>query len=396
MDGDPEVVVIGGGLAGQRVCETLRLLGHEGRVRMLCEERHAPYDRPPLSKGVLSGELDGAAPLLRPERWYGEHDVELLLGARANAVDVTGRCVELADGSRLPYERLVIATGSRPRRLPALALGDFVCELRTIDDARALRELLVHAVERLVIVGAGLIGMEVACAAVALGIEVTMIESAASALERELPPPLGAWIARMHTRAGVELMLGRGVEDVRVLPRGGELRLSDGRTLRADLVVVAVGTVPATRFLAGSGLPPGALVVDVAGRTALPGVYAAGDAVCFPDACSGRPLQTAHWEAAAHQGAAVARAIVGSPAQAPPPPTFWSEQYGVRFDFVGHAEQADRLELDGDVERADFTAWLLDGERPVAALLAGRSAALPAARAAIAAGRRGAVLARVA
>jgi 3-phenylpropionate/trans-cinnamate dioxygenase ferredoxin reductase subunit len=382
----PDVVVVGGGLAAQRVCETLRRLGHDGRVRVLCEEPHPPYDRPPLSKGVLTGELDTATPVLRPPDWYLANEVELLLGARARSVDPASRRVELQDGSSLPYDELVIATGSRPRRLPALPLGEAVRELRTIDDARSLREALSSGIERLVIVGAGLIGMEVASSAVSLGLDVTLVEAAPTPLARVLPAALGRWITRLQTRAGVEVWLERSVEHLRWRPSGAELTLSDGRTLAADLVLVATGTQPAARLLAAAGLDGGALEVDAGGRSALPHVYAAGDAACFPDPVSGRHIPTPHWEAAAHQGAAVAHSIVGVPAKAVQPPMFWSDQHGVRIQFVGHAGDADRLELDGDPESGDFTAWLMAGRRPLGALLVGRPRALPAARARIAAG----------
>ena len=386
MAPDPEVVVIGGGLAAQRVSETLRRLGHTGRLRVLCEEPHAPYDRPPLSKGVLTGERDAAVPLLRPPDWYVANEVELLLGARATSVDPSTRRVQLHDGSTLPYERLVVATGSRPRRLPALALGESVCELRTVDDARALRESMSSGIERLVIVGAGLIGMEVASAAVSLGLAVTLIEAARAPLARVLPAALGGWLVRMHARAGVDVILERSVDAMRWRPRGVELTLNDGRTIGADLVLVATGTVPATKLLADAALEGGALRVDAAGRTSVPDVYAAGDVACFPDPFSGRHVPTPHWEAAAHQGAAVAAAIVGADAKPASPPMFWSDQHGVRIQFVGHAGGADRLELDGDPELADFTAWLMAGERPLAALLVGRPRALGGVRARIAAG----------
>ena len=378
---DVDVLIAGGGLAAQRTCETLRRLGYDGRVRLLCEERHAPYDRPPLSKAILTGERGSGTPWLRPAGWYREHDVELMLGARASALDPAARRVDLDDGACLRYRQLVVATGSQPRRLSALPLGDAVRELRTIDDARALRELLARDVEHLAIVGAGLIGMEVASSATALGIAVTLIEAAPTPLARALPASLGRWLAELHERAGVEVLLERAVD--RVGNDGGhvELALNDGRSVVADLVLVATGTVAATGWLADTGLgSAGAIHVDAGGRSALPGIYAAGDAACFPDPATGCHLPTQHWEAAAHQGAAVARAIVGEPDQAAQPPMFWTDQHGVRIQFVGHAGTADRIDIDGDPHTPDFTAWLIAGERPVGALLEGRARALADAR----------------
>jgi 3-phenylpropionate/trans-cinnamate dioxygenase ferredoxin reductase subunit len=234
---DVDVLIAGGGLAAPRTAETRRRHGYDGRVRVLCDEPHAPYDRPPLSKAVLTGERGPETPLLRPARWYADHEVELLLGARAAFVDPTARRVRLEDGACLRYGRLVIATGSRPRRLPVLPLGDKVHELRTIDDARALRDALSRDIGRLAIVGAGLVGMEVASSATALGVDVTLIEAAPTPLGRALPPALGSWLAALHTRAGVEVLLGRAVNGVR--DNGGrvELELSDGQRIDRKSVV---------------------------------------------------------------------------------------------------------------------------------------------------------------
>jgi 3-phenylpropionate/trans-cinnamate dioxygenase ferredoxin reductase subunit len=385
---DVDVLIAGGGLAAQRTAETLRRLGYDGRVRMLCDEPHAPYDRPPLSKTVLTGERGPETPILRPPHWYAEHEVELLLGARAAVVDLPARRVRLDDGACLRYRSLVIATGSRPRRLPALPLGDKVLELRTIDDARKLRNALSCDIERVAIVGAGLVGMEVASSATALGVAVTLIEAAPTPLGRALPPVLGRWLAALHTRAGVEVLLERCVESVREKAGRTELELSDGQRIAADLVLVAAGSTPATEWLADTALGrASAIDVDAGGRTPVPHVYAAGDAACFPDPSTGCHVPTPHWEAAAQQGAAVARAIVGTPSEAAPPPMFWSDQHGVRIQFVGHAERADRIDVDGALDATDFTAWLMRGEAPVAALLAGRAGALPAARRQIAAAK---------
>ena len=384
---DVDVLIAGGGLAAQRTAETLRRLGYDGRVRLLCDEPHAPYDRPPLSKAVLTGER-GPETILRPTQWYAENEVELLLGARAAIVDLPARRVRLDDGAWLRYGNLVIATGSRPRRLPVLPLGDKVLELRTIDDARKLRNALSCDIERLAIVGAGLVGMEVASSATALGVAVTLIEAAPTPLGRALPPALGSWLVALHTRAGVEVLLGRCVESVR--EKGGRtaLEFSDGQRLAADLVLVAAGSTPATEWLRDTVLGcAGAIHVDAGGRTAVPHVYAAGDAACFPDPRTSCHVATPHWEAAAQQGVAVARAIVGAPREAAQPPMFWSDQHGVRIQFVGHAEQADRIDVEGALDTSDFTAWLMRGEDPVGALLAGRPRALTDARRRIAAAR---------
>ena len=378
---DADVVIAGGGLAAQRACETLRRLGYDGRVRVVCEEPHAPYDRPPLSKGMLTGARALRAPSLRQASWYAENDVELLLANGASAVDPAMRVLELCDGSKLRYEHLVVATGSRPRRLAALAPGGLVLELRTLDDAVALRHALTGGVERIAIVGAGLIGMEVASSASSLGVAVTLIEAAPMPLARALPPRLAEWLCDQHRRAGVEVELGVGVERVHTGRRGVELVLADGRRVSAGLVLVAAGTVAATEWLAGSGLScDGPIRVDADGRSAVPRIYVAGDAACFPDPLTGRHLPTPHWEAAAHQGAAVARAVVGAARERAQPPMFWSDQHRVRIQVLGRAEETNRIDFDGDPKAPDFIAWLRRGERLLGAFIAGRPRAVPEVR----------------
>ena len=377
---DAGVVIAGGGLAAQRACETLRRLGYDKRVIVLCEERHAPYDRPPLSKGILAGERAAEPPSLRPVAWHRDNGVELVFSNSAVGLDPAARNVQLHDGSTLRYEHLLVATGSRPRPLAALAIGGPLLALRTIEDSIALRDALAGA-ERLAIVGAGLIGMEVASAAVALGVCVTLIEAAPMPLARALPPRLAQWLCDLHRRAGVAVALGVSVERVHVGRRRVDLVLSDERRIAADVVLVAAGTVAATDWLAGSGLQcDGPIRVDADGRSAIPGVYAAGDAACFPDPATGRHLPTPHWEAAAHQGAAAARAIASAPAQPAQQPMFWSDQHGVRIQVLGRAEETNRVEFDGDPQSADFIAWLRRGDRLLGAMIAGRPSALPEVR----------------
>ena len=202
------IVIAGGGLAAQRAAETLRRVGYEGRLRMICAEHRRPYDRPPLSKAVLAGSDDDLA--FRPAGWYEDHAIELLVGRAAARLDCKARAVTLADGDVLDYDRLLIATGSRPRRLPVLDGFANVHTLRTIDDARALRSALV-AGGRLVVVGAGLIGLEVAAAAARAGVHTTIVEAAAAPLQSVLGAEVGAWFADLHRENGVEVLLGAQV-----------------------------------------------------------------------------------------------------------------------------------------------------------------------------------------
>lgn len=391
---DADVLIAGGGLAAQRCCETLRRLGFDGRIVVLCEEPCHPYDRPPLSKTVLtesSESTDGRGLAFKSARWYVDNDIELMTGLAACELDATTRTVGLRDGyrpgsstpSRLRYRALVIATGSRPRRLPALPLGSVVHELRTHDDALRLRARLREVPGELVVLGAGLIGMEVASSARALGLGVTMIEAAPTPLRRALPPALGHWIVGLHRAHGVDVRLERTVTRVTLRQDTALLECDDGTIMSADTVLVAAGTVPATEWLADSGLGPGPIPTDAGGCTSRLQIYAAGDVACFPDPYTDEPVCTPHWEAAARQGAAVARAITGAPLPPPAPAMFWSDQYGRRIQLIGHAPHDCQIEIEGDpANGAPFTAWITHActGRPAGVLLVDRPDVLPAAR----------------
>ncbi len=380
---DTDVLIVGGGLAAQRCCETLRRLGHDERIRIVAEENRPPYDRPPLSKGVLTGERDLASLSLRPDGWHRAHDVELI-GTAARELDADARSVSLVGGGRLHYRRLLVATGSEPRRLALLPPGGAVHELRNAADARRLRDVLHGGPQRLAIVGAGLIGLEVASSARALGLSVTLIEAAPTPLARALPPALGQWLAALQRRANVGVKLATTVESVRSRVAGVRLKLSDGSVVGCDVVLVAAGTVPTTRWCGGNGLGPGPIATDAGGRSRVPNVYAAGDAAAFPDPVSGRPLPTPHWEAAARQGAAVARSMLDLAPEADPPAMFWSDQHGLRIQVVGHGADCDRIRVEGALEAADFIAWLQRDGRPVGAMLVSRPDRLVAVRRAVA------------
>jgi NADPH-dependent 2,4-dienoyl-CoA reductase/sulfur reductase-like enzyme len=374
-------VIVGGGLAAQRCCETLRSKGYEGPIRVLCGESLPPYDRPPLSKELLSGELPEEAIALRPRAWYEERGVDLLLGAPAIRLLPAEQFVEL-EGSRLRYDNLVVATGSEARSLPMLEGYENVQPLRTLDDARELRAALGKPGCRVAVVGAGFIGLEVAATARKLGAEVTLVEAAAAPLAAVLGTQLGAWFAQLHREEGVEVITSAGVAEVRGARRVSELVLADGRRVPCDRVVVGVGVRPATRWLADAGIADlgGGVPVDPHGRSAAPGVYAAGDAALVFDPALARHLRTDHWEAAARQGAAAARSMLGLDQPPEPPPSFWSDQYGVRVQYVGRASEADRIVIDGDPDGRDFQADMTRDGVPVGVLLVGRPRALPDAR----------------
>jgi NADPH-dependent 2,4-dienoyl-CoA reductase/sulfur reductase-like enzyme len=289
------------------------------------------------------------------------------------------RRVELAGGECLPYDRLLIATGAAPVFPAVLRAGPNVQGLHTLEDALRLRVALGRGV-RLAVVGAGLVGQEVAATAVAAGAWVTLIDVAPRPFDSLLGPALGGWLADLHHAAGVDVRLGRRVTGVAGAARVHALRLDDGAQVACDHVLVACGVRPATAWLAGNGVDPRGVVVDGEGRTRLPGVFAAGDAACPLHAFSGRHRPTGHWETAARQGAAAARAMLDLPMRPAPPAVVWSDQYGVRLQRIGDPRGADRVTVDGDLRRRDFVLTYHRAGRPVAASLAGRPQALPGVR----------------
>lgn len=373
---DQGVLIVGGGLAAQRCAETLRRRGYEGPVRMVCAEPDPPYDRPPLSKELLAGTVEEESVAYRPAWWYEEKQVELLLDARAEALDPGARTVALDSGAELRYEKLLIATGSAARRLPFLEGYENVHALRTLADARLLRQELVPGA-RLAIVGAGFIGQEVAATARRLGVDVTMIEALETPLAPILGEEVGGWFADLHLSEGVRVMTGAMLEGARGNGRVEELTLAGGEAVACDAVVVGVGTSPATAWLRGSGLDESGVRTDTSGRARLPGVFAAGDASVPFDPRFGAHARTEHWDAAAWQGAAAARAMLGEYPGTPPLPSFWSDQYGLRIQYVGHAHHADAVLVEGDPGERDFEAIFTRSGIPVAGLAVGRPRAIP-------------------
>jgi NADPH-dependent 2,4-dienoyl-CoA reductase/sulfur reductase-like enzyme len=256
-----------------------------------------------------------------------------------------------------------------------------VHELRTREDAQALRGALQQRGGRLLVVGAGLIGMEVASSARRLGLAVTMLEAAPTPLGRVLPPALGAWIAERHRRAGVDVRLGRTVSNVRRSADVVCATLDDGARVEAETVLVAAGTAAATSWLGGWDGPGRPLFTDPLGRTSIASVYAAGDAACFPCALTGAHMPTPHWESAARQGLLVAHSILGAVPPATPPAMFWSDQHGSRIQFVGHAPCGSAIEIEGAEDLAGpFAAWISCAGRPAAAMLVDRPELLARAR----------------
>ena len=373
------ILIVGGGLAAQRAAETLRRSGHDGPLTILCAEPHRPYDRPPLSKQVLTGAHAPDSAFLRPEDWYRDKGVELVIGTAATQLRRRERRVVLAGGSELPYDKLLIATGSRPRMLPAFDGFENVSVLRTLEDSLALGAAL-GAAGRVAVIGAGFIGQEVAAGARKLGLEVIMVEAAPSILGHVLGEEVADWFADLHRSEGVDVVIGHHVRRVVGNGRVRALALSDGRTVEVDHVVLGVGVDPDTEWLSGSGLAPTGIEVDDAGRTLDENVFAAGDAAATFDPVLGRHVPGSHWEAASRQGARAARAMLGLEPGRAPISSFWTDQYGLRIQYLGRAPLADDIAIDGSREEHDFAVIYRRAGRPLAALLVNRPAELPEIR----------------
>ena len=367
---DDNVLIVGAGLAGARCAEALRAGGYDGRILLVGEEGHPPYERPALSKDLLVGRKEPEALALRPDGHWQNLGVDVLIGTRIERIDARSRTAVTGGGRILPWRSLVLATGARARTLDELPSGVHV--LRTVADALELRRELRPG-RRLVVVGAGFIGGEVATSASTLGADVAVIEAAGVPLERVLGLEVGSLIARRYREQGIHLHLGAGLAGFRRGPAGrvrGVL-LSDGSELACDAAVLGIGAEP----VAPTGAPAGSggIPTDACGRTALPGVYACGDAASTLRPSLGRRVRLEHWSDAAAQGAAVAAAILGREEPHDDPPYFWSDQLGLRLQYVGHGDGWSRVEIDGHA--GSFGARYLDAEGAlVAGLLVNRPA----------------------
>ncbi|MEU1087049.1 FAD-dependent oxidoreductase [Streptomyces sp. NPDC005892] len=350
------IVVVGASAAGLSAVETLRREGFDGSLTLVGEEVHPPYDRPPLSKRILTGDWQTDRLRLRRPEDLDALGLDLRLGVAASSLSPATRTVTLADGARLAYDGLVVATGVRPRRLPECGTPG-VHVLRDMDDALALRDRLA-AGGRLVVVGAGFLGTEVAAAARSLGAVVTLVEPTAVPLAHVVGRQVGAHLARIHREHGVDLRTGTKVTGIRtVAGRAAEVHLSDGTAAEADDVLVAIGSRPNTEWLAGSGLDLTDGVGCDAYCAAAPGIYAAGDVARWYNPLFGTGMRVEHRTNAAEQGMAAARNLLGPGRPGPfaPVPYFWSDQYGLRIQAYGHLRDHDEARVvDGDMTDGRF------------------------------------------
>lgn len=328
------IVIIGGGQAGASVAAKLRALGHRGPIALVGDEPVPPYQRPPLSKTYLLGEMGLERLFLRAPAFWAEQGVELHLGRPALAIDRAAREVRL-EGATLPYDALILATGAEPRRLPAAIGGDLpgVHAVRRLADIDALAPAMV-AGRRLLVVGGGYIGLEAAAVARKLGLAVTLVEAAPRILGRVACPETAEFIRALHQRHGVEILEGVGLERLLGNDRLTGARLADGREIAADLAVVGIGVAPATGLAEAAGLAvSGGIVVDAYGRTSDPGVWAAGDCTVLP--YRGQQVRLESVQNAIDQAEAVAANILGAGAPYEPKPWFWSDQYDLKLQIAG-------------------------------------------------------------
>ncbi|MFD5767692.1 NAD(P)/FAD-dependent oxidoreductase [Streptomyces sp. NPDC127049] len=375
VDADQTFVIVGGGLAGAKAAETLRAEGFNGRVILIGDERDHPYERPPLSKGYLLGKKDRDSALVHEPAWYAAHDVELHLGQTVTAIDRDARTVRLGDGTVIRYDKLLLATGSEPRRLdiPGTGLAG-VHHLRRLSHSERLRDEL-KALGRdnghLVIAGAGWIGLEVAAAARTYGAEVTVVEADPTPLHRVLGPELGQLFADLHTEHGVRFHFGARIteitgQDGMVLA----VRTDDGEEHPAHAVLIAIGAAPRAVLAENAGLAlvdradGGGIAVDASLRSSDPDIYAAGDVAAFEHPSLHHRIRVEHWANALNGGPAAARAMLGQDVSYDRVPYFFTDQYDLGMEYSGWAPPGsyDQVVVRGDTGKREFIAfWLSEG-----------------------------------
>jgi NADPH-dependent 2,4-dienoyl-CoA reductase/sulfur reductase-like enzyme len=367
-----ELVIVGGGLASARAIKAFREGGGDGKVTLLSRDTVVPYHRPPLSKKFLRGESEAEDALVEDEAFYREHDVDVRLETHVTGVRIDERLVDV-EGSTLPYERLLIATGAWPRRLDVLGgerEGVFV--LRTLDDSRQIREAARDA-RQAVVVGAGFIGMEVAASLSQLGVEVTLIHRGKGLFEILRARQLAQYLTDLYGRNGVALVLGDEVSEFAGHDRVDSVRTKLGNVYQADLAVIGIGVTPNTDWLAESGLElDDGVVVNDRFETGKPDVYAVGDVARFFDPIFDRHRRIEHWSNANYQGTQVGKLLAGDDVRYDIVSTFFSEVFGVTFKVFGDIDRFDDIVFRGSLEDGNAIGFYLAGRRLVACLLVGQ------------------------
>ncbi|MGN9837856.1 NAD(P)/FAD-dependent oxidoreductase [Nonomuraea sp. H19] len=352
-------VIVGAGLAGAKAAQTLREEGFDGEIVLIGAETERPYERPPLSKEFLQGKSEREKIFVHAPEWYADNGVDLRPGMRVTRIELDNHLVRLDNGARQPYDKLLIATGSTPRRLPGPAHY-----LRTVGDSEAIRERLAQS-GSVIIVGASWIGLETAAAARAAGCAVTVVEPEPTALNRALGPELGDVFARLHARNGVNLRFGTAAAEI----TDTGVRLSSGERLTADFVVAGIGAAPEVELARDAGLDvEQGILTDAALRTSHPDVFAAGDVAESFHPLYGRHLRVEHWANALNGGPAAARSMLGREVVHDPIPYFYTDQYELGMEFSGDIEGYDEIVYRGDVDSLEFIAYWLRGGRVIAGM----------------------------
>ncbi|MGH2768993.1 MAG: NAD(P)/FAD-dependent oxidoreductase [Actinomycetota bacterium] len=367
-------VIVGANLAGASAAATLRDESFEGKLILIGEEPHPPYERPPLSKDYLRSKTSFDQALVRPPHYYESHDIETLFGVRASRIDAASRVVELDDGGRVPYDKVLVATGGITRRLPLPGWDlEGIHDLRTVADADRIRAEIGGGA-RAVVVGMGFIGAEVAASLRLSGLEVTVIEAFPSPLFASLGERVGRVMEGIHRDRGVVMHFGDPVASFEGTGRVERVTTRSGRRIDCDFVVVGVGIVPATDLLASSGVElDNGVVVDEYCRTRVPGIYAAGDVTNHYHPLAGERMRVEHWQNALRQGAAAARSMLGKGEPYGEVHWFWSDQYDHNLQYAGFHLQPDTFVVRGSLEERGFVGFYLKDGRLVAAVGLDRS-----------------------
>jgi 3-phenylpropionate/trans-cinnamate dioxygenase ferredoxin reductase subunit len=372
MPASDTFVIAGGGLAGAKAAEALRGQGFDGRIVLAAEEDIRPYERPPLSKDYLQGKAGREKIFVHPPDWYDANGVELLPGTAVTGIDRGRREVTLSGGGHLGYDRLLLATGSEPRRLPLPgADSGGVLYLRKVGDSDRIRDTFASA-SRVLIIGAGWIGLEVAAAARLAGVEVTILETAELPLLHVLGPDVAPVFADLHREHGVDLRLG--VQVAEITASGGKAtgaRLADGTRIGADAVITGIGAAPSTGLAEVAGLDVrDGVVTDASLRTSDPAIYAAGDIARAFHPLLGTHIRVEHWANALHQPEVAAAAMLGQDAAYDRVPYFYTDQYDLGMEYAGYAVPGgyDRVIFRGDAGKREFIAFWLSGGRVVAGM----------------------------
>lgn len=391
----PRAVIVGAGISGVSAAAGMRSAGYEGQILLIGDEPELPYRRPPVSKEIIRGDKTADQIRIKPETWYEQQAIGLRLETPVVALDAEARTVRLTGGETISFDRLLLATGGTARQMPnpnGSAAGG-VRTLRTLADVPKLQSRLTPG-QHIIVVGAGLIGSEIAASARGLGCDVTMLETASLPLPRLLPPLLGQMYVDLHKNNGTELHTDVTVESI--VDEEGEtvVRATDGRTWSAPIVVVAIGMEPATQLAEAAGLEVaspqsgGGIVVDASGLTSVPGIFASGDVANMPNLVLGGRHRVEHWQNAQNHGTAVGKAMAGADSLFVEVPWCWSDQYGINLQVTGWPEVSHGVRVRGSIDAHDFSAFFLDGEKVLGAITIGRPGDVRQARKWIAAGDR--------